>query len=553
MKEKLQDKKDVDLIDVLDIIRKGRIIITASIILTLVATLFVTKVVITPVYEASAKILMREEKLNPKDDFPAYDTGLQFVNTQAEIIKSKNVIAKALEKVDFSGTSISGSDSKSLKMDKLQKNIKLDLLESTNVLKLTIEHQDAVFGSRLVNAMAETYIEDRSAVKNKTVDQIIVSLEKEIQIAKNDFIDVENELNKLASQENMIMLSGSDMVLDLQKYADLDMNLMAVNADIEMLDTKLNAIKQNIKANKSEDLNLKFLADSGIINDLKSQIRLAEIKLEVLMGEFNSNHPDVIVAKAAIDLIKLSLVQETEKIIKSEIEFLEIEKDSLIGKQTVLAAAHEKQSKRLNNVIENQPKLARLNRDIEMKRAVYSDLMVKIQELRILQQRTNLLPEAEIIESAVTATQPAKPSLLKNLLLGLVAGITIGFALAMIFSVSNQSEVKLAQKSVQDKERRISPRIKTSNKVSCNVVGEKKEHICWSDDVSSSGMKIITNEPLKENKLVEFEIHRDKQAPIMGNGMVVWTTPVAMDGKNNRYASGVKFYDVKLDINNKKT
>lgn len=553
MKEKLQDKKDIDLIDVLDIIKKGRTIIIASIILTLAATFFVTKVVIAPVYEASAKILMREEKLNPKDDFPAYDTGLQVVNTQAEIIKSKNIIAKALEKIDFSGTTISGIDSKSLKMDKLQKSIKLKLLDSTNVLELSIEHQDAVFGSRLINAMSETYLEDRSAVKNKTVNQIIVSLEKEIQIAKNDFIDVENELSQLASQDNMIMFSGSDMVLDLQKYADMDINLMAVNADIEMLDTKLKAIKQNIKANKAEDLNLKFLADSGIINDLKSQIRLAEIKLEVLMGEFNVNHPDVIVAKSAIELIKLSLVQETEKIIKSEIEFLEIEKDSLIGKQTVLAAAHEKQSNRLNNVIENQPKLARLNRDIEMKRAVYSDLMVKIQELRILQQRTNLLPEAEIIESAVIATQPAKPSLLKNLLLGLVAGITIGFALAMMFSVSNQGEVEVAQKTVQNKERRIAPRIKTSNKVSCSVVGEKKEHICWSDDVSSSGMKIITNEPLKENKLVEFEIHRDKQQPIMGNGMVVWTTPVSMDGKNNRYASGVKFYDVKLDINNKKT
>ncbi|MBU1087806.1 MAG: hypothetical protein KKD05_09870, partial [Candidatus Omnitrophica bacterium] len=321
MSEKLQDKKDVDLVDVLDIIKRGKLIIALSVILTLAATFFVTKVLITPVYETSAKILMREEKLNPKDDFATYETGLQFAITQTEIIKSKNVISKALDKIDFSSTKLKGFDRSSLKISKLQKNIKLNILEGTNVLELNIAQTNPVFAAKLANAMAETYIQDRVSLKQRTVEQIIASLDTEIQAAKNDIINVENELSEIASQDNMIMLSGSDMVLDLQKYADLDMHLMTVDADIEMVNSQLNAINQSIKQQGNpEQLNLKFIANSDIINDLKSQIRLADLKLELLMSQFSPNHPDVIAAMAANTILKNDIALEAGRIIKAEIE-----------------------------------------------------------------------------------------------------------------------------------------------------------------------------------------------------------------------------------------
>ncbi len=553
MKEKSQEKKDVDLVDVMDIIKRGKLIIAVSVILTLAATFFVTKVFITPVYETSAKILMRGEKLNPKDDFPSYDTGWQFANTQAEIIKSKSVINKAMEKIDFTEKALRGMDSNSLKLNKLKKSLELTMIENTNVLELNIAQENPVFASKLINAIAQTYIENRASMKNKTVDQIIASLQTEIQSAKKDFIDVENELSEIATQEHMIMFSGTDMVLDLQKYADLDMHLISVNADIEMVDVQINAIQQSIKQQEhAEELNLKFIANSDIINNLKSQIRLADLKLELLMSEFNTNHPDVIAAKSAIEILKSDISKEAGRIIKAEVESLETEKKSLISKKDVLLAAYKKQTDRLDKVIKNQPKLAMLNRDIEMKRAVYSDLMAKMQELRVLKQRTSLLPDAEIIEFADTPEHPASPSLIKNLLLGLIVGLTVGFALALMFSVSAQPKEHIEAYDHNGKERRDSARTKTSNKIKCRVVGEKKEHICWSSDMSSSGMKVISNQKLNQNDVVKFEIQQDKANPIAGNGTVVWTSPAVVNGKNNGYAAGIKFYDIQLDINKKK-
>ncbi|MBU1086833.1 MAG: PilZ domain-containing protein, partial [Candidatus Omnitrophica bacterium] len=234
-------------------------------------------------------------------------------------------------------------------------------------------------------------------------------------------------------------------------------------------------------------------------------------------------------------------------------ESLQTEKSSLSSKKEVLLAAHKKRFDRLNKIIKNQPKLARLNRDVEMKRAVYSDLMAKLQEVRILQQRTSMLPDAEIIEFAEVPEQPISPNLLKNLLLGLIMSMTIGFALVLMFSASTQVEDKSAKSKEQEIERRASQRAKTYNKVTCSVVGEKKEYVCWSNDVGTSGMKIITDKKLKENNLLEFEIHRDNLKPIIGNGMVVWTSPVSINGSKNGYASGIKFYDVNLDIHKKKS
>ena len=141
MKNKNYDKTDIDSIDILDIIKRGKLLIASSILITLAATFFATIVLIKPVYEASTKILVREEKLNPKDDFPSYETGLQFAHSQAEIMKSKLVLSKALKNIELSEEASNGVDDKSLEMDALQESITLRLIDSTNILELKVEQE----------------------------------------------------------------------------------------------------------------------------------------------------------------------------------------------------------------------------------------------------------------------------------------------------------------------------------------------------------------------------------------------------------------------------
>lgn len=171
-------QNDIDSIDILNVIRRGKLIIASSIIITLAAAFFATKVFVKPIYEVSTKILVREEKLNPKDEFPSYETGWQFANSQAEIIKSRSVIDKALQKIDFSKEEFKGLDPNSLNKSMLQKKISLTLLEGTNVLELQVQQPNPLFASMLANAIAETYIENRVKLKSETVERIISALEK---------------------------------------------------------------------------------------------------------------------------------------------------------------------------------------------------------------------------------------------------------------------------------------------------------------------------------------------------------------------------------------
>ena len=549
MKKQEQIKNDIDSIDIVNIFKKGKMIIAASVIVTVAATYFTTKVFVKPVYEASTKILVREERLNPKHDFPSYEAGRQFVNSQAVIMKSRPVIVRALGKIDFTNESLSKIDPSTFKNDTLSKSIDLMSLDTTNILELRVEQQDPLFASMLANAIAETYIDDRVKLKTKTIERIIASLEKEIKSAKKDFADAENKVNEISIKENMILLSGSNMILDLQKYANVDMQLISANADLEALNTKLNELKKLVKSTDSEKLDLNFLVNSNVLQNLKSQIRIAELKLDVLMGQYSINHPEVIVAQAANNRMKVDLTQETKRVVNAEIEFLEIEKKSFLGKRDVLLKANDKQNDRMSKLIQNQPKLAWLNRDIEMKRAIYSDLMGNLQDLKVLQQRTLLLHDAEIIEFAGVPDSPIKPNLLKNLLLSGLVGLTIGFGMALAFSISFGEEVKAEQDSPQVTERRSSPRTETYNKVMCTVVGEKREYDCWGKNIGRSGMKIITNKKLQRNNILKFEIHCNKMKPIVGNGIVVWSSPVSVGGISE-YAAGVKFYDLELDINN---
>lgn len=553
MKNRDLMNNNIDSIDILNIIKKGKFIIVVSVLVTLASVLFATLVLMTPVYEAKTKVLVKEEKLDPKDDFPSYDSGWQFAHAQQVIIKSKYVLARALGKIDFSDKMLSEIDPNSLGIDDLKSRINLRLLDNTNICDISVEHENAMFTAMLANAVVETYIEDRVKLKTKTIDRIIASLEKEIKISKNNFTAIENELDEISSQDNMIMLSGSDIILDLQKFASSEMQLTSANADIEMVDIKIKEIKSRLEKVDSKDAGMKFIVNSSILQNLKSQIRIAETKLDMLKGEFNVNHPEVKVAQASIDKFKKDLFNERKNILKAEMESLEITKKSLIGKRDVLLETHNNQSERLNKVLLNQPKLSRLNRDITMNRKIFSDLNEKLHSLKILKLRTTMIPDIEIIEVAEVPTTPIKPDLVKNLLLGLLVGLTIGFGMAIASSVSVvQSSEESGHYSDQFTERRASERTKTSNKITCSVVGEDKEYDCWGKDIGRSGMKIITPKKLQRNNILEFEIHRDKMKPIVGNGVVVWSSPVAVNGSNNEYAAGVKFYDLELDIKNTK-
>ena len=184
-----------------------------------------------------------------------------------------------------------------------------------------------------------------------------------------------------------------------------------------------------------------------------------------------------------------------------------------------------------------------------MKRTIYNDLIEKLQDVKVLQQRTALSPDAEIIEFADIPDHPSKPNLKKNLLLGAFLGLVIGFGMALMMSMSSGKETySETDYSAQSPERRATPRSKADNMVTCAVVGEEKELVCWSKNIGRSGMKIVTKEKLQRNNILEFKIRRDKMKPIVGNGVVVWTSPVALNG-NSEYAAGVKFYDLELDIN----
>ena len=542
-------KNDIDSIDIINIVKRGSLVIIMSIIVTVTVAFFATKVFIKPIYEARTKMLIKEEKLNPKEDFPTYKAELQFAHSQAVIITSKSVITRALEKIDFSDVALNGIDRQSFEKIDLKSSINLRLLDNTNIFDIKVEQENPLFAAMLANALAEIYIEDRVKLRSKTVERIISSLEKEIEAAEKDFTDIEKELDEMTIKEGMIMLPGSDIALDLKKYADIDHHLTYVNADIEMLDTKLIEIKKRIEETDHENVNFKFIFNIPVINDLKSQIRMAELRLDVLMGQFNVNHPEVIVAQAAIDKLKIDLSQESNMIAKAEIEFLKIERASLIGKKNILLETQGNQTQRLTKVLRIQPKLARFNRDIAMKRKIYSDLTEKLQALKILKLRTSMLPDAEIIEFADVPDSPIKPNLLKNLLLGGLVGLIIGFGMALALSISSGEEVKAEQDSPQVTERRSSPRTETYNKVMCTVVGEKREYDCWGKNIGRSGMKIITNKKLQRNNILKFEIHCNKMKPIVGNGIVVWSSPVSVGGISE-YAAGVKFYDLELDINN---
>ncbi len=550
MNNQNQNKADLDSIDVLRIFSQRRWMILFCLLVSIIGTYITTAFFIAPRYCAVSKVLVQKEKLNPENVLPSYEHDNIFIKNQAEIMASKPIIKSALISLQKTGVYENKEDFSYEDIESIQKNIAIDVLRNTSVIEMKLELEDKDLVAPLANAITAAYIESQNRNKKQIVQDALNALEKEVKNAKKQLETAEQLSEEYLVDNGIGLLPESEIVLSLRQFANFDLEVAKAVSELESVNTKLAELNKAIEKEGADELALPFLVNNPVIKGLKEKLRLVELVVADLLTNYTMDHPEVISKQMAIEQLKADLAEERRKIIKAEIESIEIERQRLQSKIEVLANEKEIQASNLKKVLSTQPKSARLLSFVKAKRKMVNDLLRQQGELKIYSQRIQVTPDIVVLEPAETPEKPISPSLFINLFLGALCGLTIGSAIAIMLPVCEKEENIYGQKKYEHiTEKRSSPRFKTSNKITYTVIGEKdKQYTCWSKDIGRSGMKVISEEALKKDSILEFKIHRGKVKPIKGNGVVVWSSPVSEKAKGSGYVAGVKFYDVELDI-----
>ena len=452
-----QSEDEIDLSELIGTLIEAKWLISIIAGLFLVAGVFYA-LVATPIYQADA-VLQIEEKsggmpgLGDLSDMLSTDA---LAATEIEIIKSRNIIGKAVDKLNltinaqpdylpiigaaiarrYSGAEVSsgmGGYAWGGERIQLQRLVLPSYLIEDGVVLVTGKDQQYTLTDIDGEVLLTGSVGEVASANGVEVfvSELVAREGAEFNLSQSSRIKAINNLQgKIKVSEKgkktgilRISLDGEDPVL-ISRIIDSVANLY---------------LRQNVERMSEE-------AESGL-KFLQKQLPLIKDEMEAAEMELNSYR----MSKSSVDLT-LEAQSLLDRIITIEAQLAELEVKradiskkytdvhpimiTLVNHETKLKEQLEKINSKAHGLPKTQQEVLRLSRDVEVATTIYTQLLNMVQELKVAKAGT--VGNVRIIDTALTAEKPVKPKKAMIVLLSLVLGIFLGVMVAFVRRAMNK-------------------------------------------------------------------------------------------------------------------
>ena len=348
----------------------------------------------------------------------------------------------------------------------LGSKLKVDQIENTNLVTVSIESTNPAVAAKFVDAVAELFIEDNAKRELEGAQNAYDELTKSIEDLKVTIFAQENEQtqemqsNGLPLQDKGGELRASNL-LTLQTQlneAQLEMaKLQALNTAAISASGRgdiLSVVGDNKAIQDARSQNLKRQADfEKRIEDIDRKINESNEKRESLLAKYTPEYREVLVVDSQIKELenqKTRIANEVQSRIKSEGVKLEknAEREVLASLRSQLGAAQQREARarvaynlaadRANGEGQAETRLTTLKRGIETNRNLLDTYTQrqKEQELAISGGRPNNI---KVSTRADVPGGPIGPQRTRNIIVALLISLAAGIGLAFLMDYLDDS------------------------------------------------------------------------------------------------------------------
>ncbi|MCP4723072.1 MAG: polysaccharide biosynthesis tyrosine autokinase [Desulfobacteraceae bacterium] len=464
------EEKEIHLRDYLRIISKRKSTIVTFFIVTLLVVIIATFTA-TPMFRASTKVIIERNTagaLTNSYTYTPYDP--EFLETQYQLIKSAAVVKKVVKKLDaekmfdlffpekeektsyFSSAKkwvieqiaslkemagierfLSSEDTVGLPLeikvpptkarmleDAIKSGIGAEPVANSRVVQLSFLSDNPVVATRVVNSVAQAYIDELLDMQMEVSGYSIGWMKKKSEIQREKLEESEKDLYNYKKKHDIVTIEDRITVLP-ERLSDLSKNL----TQAETRRKELSAIYAQIKNIKKEQLEtIPVIVENTSVDAINKSILTAEQKISELSKKYGSKHPRMITAKNDLKSLRAKKYKELEKAVQT------------IKNEYQLAKSNERNLKELVDQTKFQAarlgeksiQLDILKRKVETNRFLYDALVKKMKEKGITEQNQSV--NVWVIEKAQIPDFPATPRKKRNVLLGIILGLFGGIGIA---------------------------------------------------------------------------------------------------------------------------
>jgi polysaccharide chain length determinant protein (PEP-CTERM system associated) len=344
-------------------------------------------------------------------------------------------------------------------LDGLARQLKVSGTANDNIFVLSYTHSDARLATRVVESLLNIFVERSLGDSRRDTTKTREFLEQQIREYESRLLEAENRLKEF-KRNNVGVMPGEGKGYFAQREQAAE-QLAAARLQLKEAQNRRDAIQKQITG-EEPTVGLgpptELPEATGVVTPFDGRIEALQAKLDQLLLQYTDRHPDVIATRRLLQDLEGQRAEAVKKMPRpppsrsgpynlSENPIYQDLKVSLGGAEAEVAALearvaeYEKREKDLARLVDTVPQveadMTRLNRDYEVHKRNYDELVKRRESLNISDQAGKTTDEVQfnIVEPPRVPLVPAGPD---RITLGagvLVAGIAAGVGLAWLLAM----------------------------------------------------------------------------------------------------------------------
>ena len=408
----------------------------------------------TPIYEAVGSIAINKMDpvtFNLKDSSSSVDyydpTDL---DTEVRILKSDLLALQVIRQLnldkqpEFEAKGKTSPSSLELTTDAMQPdsartsavlatfkgNLQVALVPNTRIIEVRYRSPDKNIAARVVNTLANTYVEQNFKTRFESTMQAsdwlskqLVDLQIKVETSQEKLVKYqkEHEILGIDEKQNITTAKLDELNRELTSAESIRMEKESIYHLVQTGDSDSIAAAANVDgASRGSS------ANSALLEKLREQQADLKIQVAQLSTQFGPSYPKLAQLNSQLKEVDAEIQTEIRKVAaRLRGDYL-----AAVQRESMLRTALEQQKQEANKLNESAIEYSLLKRDVDANRTLSEGLLERLKEAGVTAGlRSN---NFRIVDVARVPTSPSGPNLLRNLGFALALGLSTGIGLAFL-------------------------------------------------------------------------------------------------------------------------
>jgi polysaccharide biosynthesis transport protein len=398
----------------------------ASVILVTVASAVIFTSMQTPMFQASATVLIDPEPpkvVNRVQDLVQGAGSEEYHATQVRLIQARPVIEGAVQRLrakqQFDGIGESGDA-----YWRVLGGLTVDPVKNTRLVNVRFMDADPRVAAVIANAVAQEFVRYNLEVKNKIAQEALVWLNEQLASLRTQTQQSSKALQAYQARADLMGLKEQQDLAHQKIKAAMSAYLDAQNQRLA-IEIKLRELSRASQDSKGAEAIYSVAADP-LIQKLKSEASDLQIERTRLGQIYKEKHPDLQTLDSQIKQINLRLQAEIQRLLRA----VETELKVARIREETLAASVDQIRKEARHLTERETQALGLQWEKDSNEELQGAVLKRLKEMGVATMLE--ASSVRLVEPAFPPGLPSRPR--KSLIwsLSVVAGLALSIGMALL-------------------------------------------------------------------------------------------------------------------------